>query len=1343
MNTPPTRYSALFAVLGLLLSLAPAQAQGVDFSTALDHAGLTWTAEPAARFSLASAADSHDGTDAVQFSVPAFQGSSILRTTVEGPAVVSWWWRRTDSMSTSPIMNLYFMYDGNRLADHDDENLWERVSVQIPAGPHTLEWLITYGETETVKAVLDQISVLPNQTLPESVAMNDPNGVWVRTELGAAWGVSTAITHDGMSAAEARPTQRDQGTSLRRLVSGPAQIAWWWQLQGAAAEGNQLKAKLRSIGPTDTTLLSRWDLTTPTPWQRAHFAVPAGLHVINWRYEYRSPTAINPGAGAAGQIDEFSSAPLGLQEALGLPNQVWSFGGNWGIHAASADSATPGSVSPESLGAAGSATASAWIEGNFTGPLLITWPEQLGEDAAGFRSALGFAVDGVSSPQSIVGARVLSNEWQRRAAYIPEGLHTVRWTYGNAGPVEYNQPLQFDRPQLLPLLSDAARAALDTAHQAIFQDGTAPTVSDGALRLSSQASVVIPFWATTAAAAPRLFSYKYRRGGEALNQTFFEHSKSFPRTLYPTSTWQQRRLLITEPSMLYWTMPNTSTQVDVEAVEMDAPAVDPAAWLARTGMSWTMPNPSQVLARTWDSALPSPTGDRLILLASTNALTTETTAGGVLRIVASNELGLGTSFQVTANGQQLLTSENSVGPMVTKEFAVPGGLQTLTLCTITPLVVESITYTPGTGDTTFIGERLGGAGMSFHVSAGATATFVNDPFWPNDRNYLRLAASSPPPELIGRVQGPGVLTFDCRLELLAGNVNNNLAQVTFRVGDQPQQIVGGSGWWAKVRVAIPPSTGPISLRWGSAGTYPLHLDNLVWEPSQAVAPAAVPATDLLRDGLVPGRPHWRVQPSGVGEPPNLMLPWDGTVGGSVPQSLTVTGPGVLVADARLMASSLLPHFSFQGGTCLLSLSTAGSEALSIAESEAWRPIVLPLAAGPQTVTIQLLSHDGYDPRDAKIPATLELRSARVLPQATAASLAVPGLSWDVSLAANAVAVPHGTSTRWYLPSGSVLTANVQGPGTFEATATSSYGKLSVSLNGGVPQEWELISYEAVHSATHQWVLPSGNHRITWGSAVKPGFFLPPPPTQALDMKWTPSGSATPPLALALGLPATAMAYLQSDGGWIPDDSGDSRLRLRTRFAGPASIALNAALSSFASPFWGTGNQWGDDLPNESISSPSWHGSLPGYEWQGPSGERGALLEPYPVIRVGKIGSSAAAPQETVAEWAARHGLAGNAAAATADTDGDGLEVLMESVLGLDPRVPDPGFLRLVPPGNAQTAMQAQFPWPANIPAGTTRVIEASSDLQNWQPQVPTVTNGVATVPMTAPLKFVRMRVFGG
>lgn len=325
----------------------------------------------------------------------------------------------------------------------------------------------------------------------------------------------------------------------------------------------------------------------------------------------------------------------------------------------------------------------------------------------------------------------------------------------------------------------------------------------------------------------------------------------------------------------------------------------------------------------------------------------------------------------------------------------------------------------------------------------------------------------------------------------------------------------------------------------------------------------------------------------------------------------------------------------------------------------------------------------------------------------------------------------------------MLAANVQGPGTFEIAASSTYGTLSVSLNGGVPQTWEPFSYEAVNSATHQWVLPSGNHRITWNSAVAPGFFLPPPGTQALQAKWSPSGSGTPPLALALGLPATAMTYLQSDGGWIPDDSGDSRLRLRTRFAGPASIALNQALGSFASPVWGTADQWGSDTADQAITAPSWQSALPGFEWQGPTGERGALLEPYPIIRVGKLGSSSAAPQETVAAWAARHGLAGNAASLTADTDGDGLSLLLESVLGLDPRVAEPSAQRIVPPANANAVMQVQFPWPANIPVGTTRIIEASSDLQHWQPQTPSVANGVATVLLVAPLKFVRMSVSVG
>lgn len=90
MTTPFLPFTRKLSAAGFLLLASHALGQAVDFPALLDNVGLIWTAKPAGRFSTTSAADAHDGSDAVQFSVPTSQTAVSLQTTVEGPAVVSW-----------------------------------------------------------------------------------------------------------------------------------------------------------------------------------------------------------------------------------------------------------------------------------------------------------------------------------------------------------------------------------------------------------------------------------------------------------------------------------------------------------------------------------------------------------------------------------------------------------------------------------------------------------------------------------------------------------------------------------------------------------------------------------------------------------------------------------------------------------------------------------------------------------------------------------------------------------------------------------------------------------------------------------------------------------------------------------------------------------------------------------------------------------------------------------------------------------------------------------------------------------------------------------------------------
>ncbi len=193
----------LAKIIGILslTTLSRGQGEVVDVSELVDSPGATWEHTPAVRFSATSAVNSHDGNDALAIAWTTNASPAELKTTVTGPALVTWWWRRNGT-NAAPRIAFQFLLNGTRLADHDEEKIWEKLSLQIPAGNHSLVWKIPQTATSfwpDQTAVLDEVTITPGARLPEAAALNDPDGTWLRTEREAAWSV-TQNTHTMESA---------------------------------------------------------------------------------------------------------------------------------------------------------------------------------------------------------------------------------------------------------------------------------------------------------------------------------------------------------------------------------------------------------------------------------------------------------------------------------------------------------------------------------------------------------------------------------------------------------------------------------------------------------------------------------------------------------------------------------------------------------------------------------------------------------------------------------------------------------------------------------------------------------------------------------------------------------------------------------------------------------------------------------------------------------------------------------------------------------------------------------------------------------------------------------------
>lgn len=143
----------------------------VRIGDAVDAPELPWTQLPAAAAWAYQENVSHDGKNAASVRLTK-AGSSTLSTTIEGPGVLSFWWKADRSslngnalmgfdMATRPFL-LLPRYSYNIGAGLRGE--WQLISVGIPAGSQGVSWTVenpVNGSAQTVTGYLDQVTFTP------------------------------------------------------------------------------------------------------------------------------------------------------------------------------------------------------------------------------------------------------------------------------------------------------------------------------------------------------------------------------------------------------------------------------------------------------------------------------------------------------------------------------------------------------------------------------------------------------------------------------------------------------------------------------------------------------------------------------------------------------------------------------------------------------------------------------------------------------------------------------------------------------------------------------------------------------------------------------------------------------------------------------------------------------------------------------------------------------------------------------------------------------------------------------------------------------------------------------
>jgi hypothetical protein len=157
------------AVLIAITAVGVARGQAISFNEALDD-DLVWTSVRDELQWIPETDVSHDGVSAVKAGParPNWVESATLRTTVTGPAIVSFWWKASAASLIFYSSDFTVFVDGDLAAERYGQFDWTNDFVTIGNGTHTIQWHeAIYGDAVT--AWLDSVQVTPITPEPPTI----------------------------------------------------------------------------------------------------------------------------------------------------------------------------------------------------------------------------------------------------------------------------------------------------------------------------------------------------------------------------------------------------------------------------------------------------------------------------------------------------------------------------------------------------------------------------------------------------------------------------------------------------------------------------------------------------------------------------------------------------------------------------------------------------------------------------------------------------------------------------------------------------------------------------------------------------------------------------------------------------------------------------------------------------------------------------------------------------------------------------------------------------------------------------------------------------------------------
>lgn len=265
----------------------------------------------------------HDGTDSIRAQLPN-RSTSSLTTSVEGPAIISFWWRISAQRTFD---TLYFRTAGDvgfiqMPSDPQQAPTWEPRTFQVDTGTQPVEWFFQrYSSLPaggTGEAWIDQFVVTP---IPNNPALQGAVENFTHELHSTDWGSAPFDGALNSSVAKSGPVDPGGTSSMVFEIDGPATIAFDW---GIASD------------PTDNSFLqflvdneSYGSIEGNQDLHRRAFEVPPGTHQLKFAF-VRDASSGDPfyAGPSEGYLDDLVITSFGenaqLADAIDLATGVFS-----------------------------------------------------------------------------------------------------------------------------------------------------------------------------------------------------------------------------------------------------------------------------------------------------------------------------------------------------------------------------------------------------------------------------------------------------------------------------------------------------------------------------------------------------------------------------------------------------------------------------------------------------------------------------------------------------------------------------------------------------------------------------------------------------------------------------------------------------------------------------------------------------------------------------------------------------------------------------------------------------------------------------------------------------------